>query len=158
MLARSSSPAVKELATALVERRQAVQPEILRLLHARGMAMPLPENDHGKVLKQLAKLNGAKLDRVYIEEVVQRSAQADVANHEKLAGLAEDPVLKAGSSGSCRSCATTWRAPARRCPVPRCALSARCSRPRASGRRCRAWRSPLPAPAGSCRTCWRTSR
>lgn len=95
VLARSSHPAVKELATALSERQQAVQPEVLRLLHARGMAMPLPENGHGKVLRQLAKLQGAKLDRAYIDEVVQRSGQADIANHEKVAAAVDDPVLKA---------------------------------------------------------------
>ncbi|MGV3572147.1 MAG: DUF4142 domain-containing protein [Ramlibacter sp.] len=95
VLARSSNPAVKEVATVLAARQQAVQPEVLRLLHARGMAMPLPDNEHGKVVRQLAKLSGARLDRVFIDEVVQRSCQADIANHEKLATLAEDPVLKA---------------------------------------------------------------
>ncbi|HEY8357130.1 MAG TPA: DUF4142 domain-containing protein [Ramlibacter sp.] len=95
VLARSSNAAVKEMATALAARHQSAHPELLRLLHARGMAMPLPDNDHGKLLKQLAKFNGAKLDRLFVDEVVQRSFQADIANHEKVAGLAEDPVLRA---------------------------------------------------------------
>jgi putative membrane protein len=92
---RSSSPAVKELANTLLSRQQTVQPELLRLLHVRGMAMPIPSNEHGKVLRQLAKVNGAKFDRLYVDEVVVRSYQADIANYEKLATQAEDPVLKA---------------------------------------------------------------
>lgn len=93
--ARSNNPAVKDLANTLLARQQTAQPELLRLLHARGMALPMPSNEHGKVLKQLAKLNGAKFDRLYVDEVVLRSYQADIANYEKVAVQAEDPVLKA---------------------------------------------------------------
>ncbi len=92
---RSNNPAVKDLANTLLARQQTAQPELLRLLHARGMAMPIPTNEHGKVLKQLAKLNGAKFDRLYVDEVVMRSYQADIANYEKVASQAQDPVLKA---------------------------------------------------------------
>jgi putative membrane protein len=92
---RSNNPAVKDLANALLARQQTAQPELLRLLHARGMAMPIPTNEHGKVLKQLAKLNGAKFDRLYVDEVVMRSYQADIGNYEKVALQAQDPVLKA---------------------------------------------------------------
>jgi len=94
-LARSNNPAVKDIANTLLARQQTAQPELLRLLHARGMALPILTNEHGKVLKQLAKLNGAKFDRLYVDEVVVRSCQADIANYERLAVQAEDPVLKA---------------------------------------------------------------
>jgi putative membrane protein len=93
--ARSNNPAVKELAHALLARQQATQPEILHLLQARGMAPPILGNEHNKVLKQLGKASGAKFDRIYVEDVVLRSHQADVANFEKVAAQAEDPVLKA---------------------------------------------------------------
>jgi putative membrane protein len=92
---RSNNPAVKDLANTLLARQQTAQPELLRLLHARGMALPLPGNDHNKVLKQLSRLNGLKFDRLYVDEVVLRSYQADIANHEKVAVQAQDPVLKA---------------------------------------------------------------
>lgn len=92
---RSNNPAVKDLANTLLARQQTAQPELLRLLHARGMAMPIPTNEHGKVLKQLAKLNGATFDRLYVDEVVLRSHQADIGNFEKVALQAQDPVLKA---------------------------------------------------------------
>jgi putative membrane protein len=94
-LDRSASPAVKDLANTLLARQETAQPEIVRLLHARGMAMPMPSSAHGKVLRQLAKLGGAKFDRVYVDEVALRSSQEDVANYEKMSPQAEDPVLKA---------------------------------------------------------------
>ncbi|MBC5784192.1 DUF4142 domain-containing protein [Ramlibacter sp. USB13] len=93
--ARTNNPAVKDLARTLLARQQTAQPELLRLLHVRGMAPPMPTNEHGKVLKQLAKLTGAKFDRLYVDEVVLRSYQADIANYEKVGAQAEDPVLKA---------------------------------------------------------------
>lgn len=94
-MARSNNPAVKELASNLLERQKTAQPELLRLLHARGMAMPLATNEHAKLLKQLAKLNGAKFDRLYVDEVVLKSYQVDITNYERVAVQAEDPVLKA---------------------------------------------------------------
>jgi putative membrane protein len=93
--AHSNNVAVKELAQTVMARQKTVQPELLHLLQARGMAMPIPNSEHNKVLKQLGKLNGAKFDRLYVDEVVLRSYQADIANYEKLALQAEDPVLKA---------------------------------------------------------------
>lgn len=95
VLARSNNPAVKELAGALMARQEAVQPELLRLLQARGMAIPVPAPAHARLLQRMAKLQGAKFDRLYVEEVVLRTHQADLANHEKLALQAQDPLLKA---------------------------------------------------------------
>jgi putative membrane protein len=92
---RTNNPAVKDLANTLLSRQQTVQPELLRLLHVRGMAPPMPMNQQSKLLKQLGKVNGAKFDRLYIDEVVLKSAQVDIANYEKVAAQAEDPVLKA---------------------------------------------------------------
>lgn len=93
-LARSNNPAVKELAQALLARQQTAQPEILHLLQARGMAMPIPSNEHTKVLKELGKVTGSKFDRLYVDEVGLRSYQADIGNYEKVLAQAEDPVLK----------------------------------------------------------------
>lgn len=93
--ARSNNPSVKDLANTLAARQQAMQPELLRLLHARGMALPIMTNRQVKVLKQLGKLQGARFDQVYVEEVVLRSHRDDIANYERLAEDAQDPVLKA---------------------------------------------------------------
>jgi putative membrane protein len=94
-MARSNNPAVKDVANTMLARQQTVQPELLRLLHVRGMAMPIPSNEHNTLLKQLGKLNGAKFDRLYVDEVVLRSYHDDISNYEKVAADAEDPVLKA---------------------------------------------------------------
>ena len=93
--ARTSNPAVKDLANTLLARQQTAQPELLRLLHVRGMALPMPTSEHNKVLKQLGKANGAKFDRIYVDEVVLRSYHVDITNYEKVAAQADDPVLKA---------------------------------------------------------------
>ncbi|RYY88520.1 MAG: DUF4142 domain-containing protein [Comamonadaceae bacterium] len=95
VLARSANLAILELASDTVARQQAVQPEMQRLLHARGMAMPLPDAGHDKLLRQLAKAKGAKLDRLFVDDVLLRSCQADVANHERLVAVGDDAVLKA---------------------------------------------------------------
>ena len=92
--ARSNNPAVKEVAGAVLARDRAAQPDLLRLLHARGMAPPIPVPAHTRVMKRLAKLNGAKFDRLYIDDVVLATFRADLLNYEKLALEAEDPVLK----------------------------------------------------------------
>jgi len=92
---RTNNPAVKDVANTVLARQQTAQPEMMRLLHVRGMALPIPSSDHNKVLKQLAKVSGAKFDQLYVDEVVLRSYQADIANYEKVATQAEDPVLKA---------------------------------------------------------------
>lgn len=93
--ARSNNPSVKDLANTLASRQQAMQPELVRLLHARGMALPIMTSRQVKVLKQLGKLQGGKFDQLYVEEVVLRSHRDDIANYEKLANDAQDPVLKA---------------------------------------------------------------
>jgi putative membrane protein len=95
VLKRSANPAIKDLAQTLLAREKTALPELLHLLQARGMALPIPANEHGKLLKQLGKANGAKLDRLYVDEVVLRSYQTDIGNYEKVAPQAEDPVLRA---------------------------------------------------------------
>jgi putative membrane protein len=94
-LARSANTGVRELATVLLARHRSAEPEVLRLLHVRGMAPPMLVNEHQKVLKSLARLQGSRLDRVYVEEVALRACQADIPLYEKMALTAEDPLLKA---------------------------------------------------------------
>jgi putative membrane protein len=92
---RSNNPQVRELAEALLAYEQTAQPQLLRLLDARGMAMPMRDGGQDKVLRRLARLQGAQFDRLYVDEVVLRSIQADIAGCEQAAQEAEDPVLKA---------------------------------------------------------------
>ena len=94
-LARTNNPAVKELAKLVLARHRTAQPEVLRMLQSRGMAMPLSTNEANKLLKQLSKAKGAQFDRMYVEDAVLRTYQLDVASYEKMATQAEDSVLKA---------------------------------------------------------------
>ena len=84
--ARSNNPAVKDLANTLLARQQTAQPELLRLLHARGMAHADPDQraDQGaqaagqaqwrEVRPAVRRGGGAAL-----------ATSADIANYEKLA-------------------------------------------------------------------------
>jgi putative membrane protein len=92
---RSNNAAVRDLAHTLAAHQKAMQPELLHLLQARGMAMPIQDPHHAKVLKHLSKLNGAAFDRAYVEQVLLYSTKSDIANFERIGGEAEDPVLKA---------------------------------------------------------------
>src|SRR5215204_1183396 len=93
-LARSGNPAVKDLANALLAHQQRTEPELLRLLHVRGMALPIMDSADARLLKQLGKLDRSRFDRMYVDEAVLRSTQDDIGVHEKLAAQAQDPVLR----------------------------------------------------------------
>jgi putative membrane protein len=95
VLARSKNAEVRELASTLLSRHRTAQPEVLRLLHVRGMAPPMLSNEQGKLLKALPKLQGARLDRVFVEEVALKACQADIPQYEKALAVAEDPQLRA---------------------------------------------------------------
>ena len=92
---RSENPAVRDLAERLLQWQDEVLPELLRLLDARAMAMPMRLSAHNKLLRRLARLRGAAFDRVYLDEVVLPACQADAASYEVAAAQAADPVLKA---------------------------------------------------------------
>jgi putative membrane protein len=92
---RSSSAAARELASNLVAYERQAQPELLRLLHVRGMALPMLDNDQIKVLKQLGRANAAKFDRLFLQEAGLRAHAYDLRTHERMAQVAQDPALKA---------------------------------------------------------------
>jgi len=93
-LARSTNTSVRNLAAALLNHGNATQPEVMHLLHARGMALPLLGSDEVKLLKQLTKSNGAKFDHLYLEQVALRSSEADVALYERILGVTHDAQLQ----------------------------------------------------------------
>ena len=94
-LTRSDSNAVRNIAALLVNHANATQPELLHLLHARGMAMPMLGSDEVKLLKQLNRSKGAKFDRFYLEEVALRTSEADAALYERMLGVTHDAQLQA---------------------------------------------------------------
>jgi putative membrane protein len=94
-LARSSHGGVREVAANVLNHVNATQPEMLHLLHARGMAMPMSDAQQRKVLKSLAALSGARFDRLYMDEVVLRYGSADIPYYERIGTITRDPTLQA---------------------------------------------------------------
>lgn len=93
-LTRSGSTAVRELAASIEEHHKQAHVQVIRLLHARGMAMPMPGNEHAKLLKQLGKAAGGKFDRLYLEEVGVRAHAIELRHHERAALAAQDAAVR----------------------------------------------------------------
>lgn len=94
-LARSSNPGVRALAADLINHYNATGIEMQHLLHGRGMAMPMLDNEYRKVLNRLGKLSGSKFDRDYMEQVGLKYQREDIRQYEKASLTATDPALKA---------------------------------------------------------------
>lgn len=93
-LAKSGDANVRAIAATLVNQHASAQPALQRMLHARNIAPPMLANEQRKALNRLAKLQGAKFDREWMEWVGLRSQQDDVQAFEKAAGSVRDPQLR----------------------------------------------------------------
>lgn len=85
--------AVHEIAAQLLARHADAQAGLLRLLHARGMALPLQGNEHWKTVKMLGRARGRAFDRLYLQEVVLRPV-VDAAYYQRIAAATADPALQ----------------------------------------------------------------
>lgn len=94
-LSKSSRPAIRSFATELVNHHASVSNELVHMLHVRGMALPMLSNGQRKTLDRLAKLNGAKFDREYVEAVGPKTQQENQRLFEKARVATVDPQLKA---------------------------------------------------------------
>ncbi len=94
-LTKSHNAGVRNFAATLINHHTAASNELQYLLHVRGMAAPMLANDQRKVLNRLAKLQGAKFDREFMEELGLKSQQDNVHMFERAALATRDPQLKA---------------------------------------------------------------
>jgi len=94
-LAKSNDAGVRSFAATLINHHAAATTTLQHMLHIRGMAPPMLENDQRKTLNRLAKLHGKKFDREFMEEIGLKNQQQDVELYEKAGVGARDPVLKA---------------------------------------------------------------
>jgi predicted outer membrane protein len=94
-LGKSNNPGVRSFAATQINYHAAAGNDLLHMLHARGMAAPMLANDQRKILNRLAKLQGAKFDREFLEEVALKFQQEDVQYYEKASLAVQDPRLKA---------------------------------------------------------------
>lgn len=92
--AKSSDPGVRSLAIALGSHHSASGDELLRMLHRRGMAAPMLENAHRRILTRLVRLQGAKLARTYVTEVAVQAQQETIDACEKASAEVQDPALR----------------------------------------------------------------
>lgn len=93
-LTKSADPNVRSLAATLVNHHAAKQAELQQMLHARNMAPPMLSNEQRKALNRLAKLQGARFDREWMETVGLHSQQEGVVAFEKASGGTHDAALR----------------------------------------------------------------
>ena len=93
-LGKSSDPGVRSFAATLINHHASASNELLYMLQARDMAAPMLANEQRKTLNRLAKLQGAKFDREFMQEIGLRYQQADVEYFEKASQWARDPQIK----------------------------------------------------------------
>jgi predicted outer membrane protein len=94
-LSKSGNTGIRSFAATLINHHTSVGNELVHMLHVRGMAPPMLANDQRKTLNRLAKLQGAKFDREFLDEVGIRTQHEDVQAFEKARLNARDPQLKA---------------------------------------------------------------
>jgi len=92
---RAQGDAVREYAGDLLKYHEPADLELMWLLQARDMAPPMLETAQRKALARLAKLDGAKFDRAYVDLVSVRRQRSDVQQFERAAAGITDPALKA---------------------------------------------------------------
>lgn len=92
---RASGERVRSHAADLLQYHEAAHVELLHLLHARGMAMPMMDTAQRKALQRLARLSGPKFDREYVELLGGRQQREELVAYEKAVGALGDPVLRA---------------------------------------------------------------
>ncbi len=93
-MAKSGNARVRSLAALLLDHHTEATSHLLHMLHVRGMAPPMLENDQRKALNRLVKLQGAKFDRTFMEEVGLKHQQQDVQQYERASVAVRDPQLK----------------------------------------------------------------
>ena len=94
-LGKSNNAGVRNFAATLINHHTSASNELLYMLHVRGMAAPMMANDQRKTLNRLAKLQGAKFDREFMEELGLKNQQDNVHMFEKASLATRDPQLKA---------------------------------------------------------------
>lgn len=95
VLTKSGNAGVRAFAADLINHHNATHTELLHLLHVRGMAMPMLDNEHRKVLNRLGKMAGSRFDREFMEQVGLKYHRDDIRQYEKASLTATDPTLKA---------------------------------------------------------------
>ena len=92
-LQRAEHPGVLSFASDLADYHREADAELLHLMAARGMAPPMMDNAQRKALNRLARLNGARFDREFMEQLGRDRQRDDVERFELAARGVTDPAL-----------------------------------------------------------------
>jgi putative membrane protein len=92
---KASSPVVKNFGNRMVTDHGAANEELRKLATQKGVTLPTQlDKDHQDKLDDLSKLNGAKFDKEYSEDMVD-DHEKDVKEFEDAAKDVKDPDLRA---------------------------------------------------------------
>jgi putative membrane protein len=94
-LDKAADVRLRSYASQVVRDHDNIHIDLVRLLHAREMALPMLDNEHRKILKRLGRLGGRKFEREYMELVGQRMPRQGIRQYELALVASRDPVLKA---------------------------------------------------------------
>lgn len=94
-IARASDEGVRAVARDRISHYNETGIELQRFLHVRGMALPMLDNGHRKILNRLGKLSGRRFDQDYLEQVGLKHQREDIRHFENASLSVTDPVLKA---------------------------------------------------------------
>jgi predicted outer membrane protein len=94
-LSKSNDASVRSFAATLINHHAAATTTLQHMLHVRAMAPPMLDTAQRKTLNRLAKLNGRKFDREFMEEVALKHQLMDLEQYEKAGLVVRDPALKA---------------------------------------------------------------
>jgi predicted outer membrane protein len=90
---KSGNGTVRAFAATLIAHHTSAAAVLQHMLHARGMAQPMLENQQRKTLNRLAKLNGAALDREFMSQVGLKYQSEEVLMFERAQKVVKDPLL-----------------------------------------------------------------
>lgn len=92
-LQRAEHPGVLSFASDLLDYHKEADAELLHLMASRGMAPPMMDTARRKVLNRLARLNGSRFDREFVEQIERDRRRDDVQRFEMAAKGLTDPAL-----------------------------------------------------------------
>jgi putative membrane protein len=95
VIARSQDTGVLAFASDLIELRRAADAELLHLLQGRAMAPPLMDDGSRKGLNRLQRMQGARLDREYMDWIGGDQQREAVEVYERALATLTDPVVRA---------------------------------------------------------------
>ncbi|AEG92380.1 DUF4142 domain-containing protein [Ramlibacter tataouinensis] len=91
---RTHDPVLRGHIAASAAEGEAVLRDLARLLHARGMALPMLDDAHRRLLTRLGKLSGAGFDREYQQQVSLGLGREMLRGYQRAGAAVTEPALR----------------------------------------------------------------